>query len=153
MSQFVEFLSICLLSWFPDSLVCSLFFSSSSSIYLFLENINDNIYSFKVEDPLEKGIATHSSILAWETPWMRSLQATVHKVVKSWTGLKQLSTAARWNEDRCPASVPIFLSLLLWKHFYRVPLWRLTTSIWTLSFPDSRRNRQDESAHKVHIHN
>ena len=21
------------------------------------------------EDPLEKGMATHSSILAWETPW------------------------------------------------------------------------------------
>jgi hypothetical protein len=22
------------------------------------------------EDPLEKGMATHSSILAWEVPWM-----------------------------------------------------------------------------------
>jgi len=25
------------------------------------------------EDPLEKGIASHSSILAWRTPWTRSL--------------------------------------------------------------------------------
>ena len=25
------------------------------------------------EDPLEKEMATHSSILAWEIPWMRSL--------------------------------------------------------------------------------
>ena len=31
------------------------------------------------EDPLEKGMATHSSILAWEIPWMEEpgrLQST-----------------------------------------------------------------------------
>ena len=33
------------------------------------------------EDPLEKGMATHSSILAWEIPW----QATAHGIAKSWT--------------------------------------------------------------------
>ena len=33
------------------------------------------------EDSLEKGKATHSSILAWRIPW------TVHGVVKSWTWL------------------------------------------------------------------
>ena len=33
------------------------------------------------EDPLEKGKATHSSILAWRIPWR------VHGVAKSWTGL------------------------------------------------------------------
>ena len=27
------------------------------------------ILSLGQEDPLEKGIATHSSILAWRTPW------------------------------------------------------------------------------------
>ena len=25
------------------------------------------------EDPLEEGMATHSSILAWRTPWMEEL--------------------------------------------------------------------------------
>ena len=25
------------------------------------------------EDPLEKGIATHSSVLAWRTPWTEEL--------------------------------------------------------------------------------
>ena len=34
------------------------------------------------EDPLEKGKATHSSILAWRIPW-----TTVHRVAKSWTQL------------------------------------------------------------------
>ena len=33
------------------------------------------------EDPLEKGKATHSSILAWRVPW------TVHGVTKSQTRL------------------------------------------------------------------
>ena len=33
------------------------------------------------EDPLEKGKAIHSSILAWRIPW------TVHGVTKSWTQL------------------------------------------------------------------
>ena len=36
------------------------------------------------EDPLEKKMATHSSILAWEIP---ALRATVHRVAKSWTPL------------------------------------------------------------------
>ena len=38
------------------------------------------------EDPLEKGMATHSSILAWRTPWTEEpggLQSL--GVTKSWT--------------------------------------------------------------------
>ena len=35
------------------------------------------------EDPLEKGKATHSSILAWRISW-----ATVHGFAKSWTLLR-----------------------------------------------------------------
>ena len=34
------------------------------------------------EDPLEKGIATYSSILAWEIPWTEAWQATVHEAAK-----------------------------------------------------------------------
>jgi len=34
------------------------------------------------EDPLEKGMATHSSILAWRIPWTE-----VHGVAKSWRSL------------------------------------------------------------------
>ena len=37
------------------------------------------------EDPLEEGIATHSSILAWRIPLDRGARrATVHGVTKSW---------------------------------------------------------------------
>ena len=44
------------------------------------------------EDPLEKGMATHSSVLAWRIPWMEEPGgATVHRISKSWIQLKQLS--------------------------------------------------------------
>ena len=40
------------------------------------------------EDPLEEGLATHSSVLAWRIPMDRGAQrATVHGVAKSWTRL------------------------------------------------------------------
>ena len=45
------------------------------------------------EDPLEEGMATHSSILAWRTPMDRGAwQAMVHGVTKSRT---QLSDSAQ----------------------------------------------------------
>ena len=38
------------------------------------------------EDPLEEGMTTYSSILAWRIPMDRGAwQATVHRVKKSWT--------------------------------------------------------------------
>ena len=41
--------------------------------------------SLDLEDPLEKGLATHSGILAWRTPWTEEWQATVHGVTRSQT--------------------------------------------------------------------
>ena len=34
------------------------------------------------EDPLEEGLAAHSSILAWRTPWTGAWWATVHSVTE-----------------------------------------------------------------------
>ena len=36
------------------------------------------VQSMGQEDPLEKGMATHSSIFAWRIPGQRSLAGTVH---------------------------------------------------------------------------
>ena len=49
------------------------------------------------EDPLEEGMATHSSILTWRIPWTEELvtrhraarHAAVHEVTKSWTRLSE----------------------------------------------------------------
>ena len=48
------------------------------------------------EDPLEKGMATHSSVLTWRIPWTEEpgrLQSI--GVTKSWTHLKLLSVHTR----------------------------------------------------------
>ena len=51
------------------------------------------VQSLGWEDPLEKGMAAHSSILAWKNPvdeggaWW----ATVHRVAKSWTSLSNFT--------------------------------------------------------------
>ena len=50
------------------------------------------VWSLGQEDPLEEGMATHSSILAWRIPMDRkACRATVLGVAQSWTQLKQLS--------------------------------------------------------------
>ena len=42
------------------------------------------------EDPLEEGMATHSSVLSWRIPWSMEPggQATVHRITESQTQLK-----------------------------------------------------------------
>ena len=51
------------------------------------------IRSLGQKDPLEKEMATHSIILAWEIPWTEEPEvgATVHGVTKSRTLLKRHS--------------------------------------------------------------
>ena len=46
------------------------------------------------EDPLEKEMATHSSILAWEIPWAEETGGLQNTASQSCTQLKGLSTHA-----------------------------------------------------------
>ena len=46
------------------------------------------VLSLDLEDPLEKEMATHCSILAGKSNGQRSLAGTVHGVAKSWTQLE-----------------------------------------------------------------
>ena len=51
------------------------------------------VQSLGQEDPLEKEMATRSSILAWKNPMDRGAwRAVVHGVAKSWTRQRRLST-------------------------------------------------------------
>ena len=45
------------------------------------------VLSMDLEDPLEKGKAAHSSILAWRIPWTEKSGGLHHGVTKSWTRL------------------------------------------------------------------
>ena len=51
------------------------------------------VHSLGQEDPLEKGMATQSSILAWRILWTEEPgRVSAHRVTKSRTRLKRLST-------------------------------------------------------------
>ena len=51
------------------------------------------LQSLGQEDPLEKGMETHSSILAWEFLWTEEPdKAVLHGVSKTWTQLSDQNT-------------------------------------------------------------
>ena len=68
------------------------------------------------EDPLEKGMATHSSILAWEITWteepgrLRGLWGhkelgMTERLTHTWVCIAALFTTARtWKQPRCPST-------------------------------------------------
>ena len=48
-------------------------------------DLRDPAQSLGLEDRLEQGMTTHSSIFAWKNPMDRAAwRATVHRVTKSW---------------------------------------------------------------------
>ena len=53
------------------------------------------VQSLGWEDPLEEGMATRSSILAWEIPWTEEPGRLQSTGSQSQTRLKQLNTQAR----------------------------------------------------------
>ena len=60
------------------------------------------------EDPLEKEMATHSSILAWETPWTEGLAGHSPWSCKSLTSLSSYTTTTmHWVSFSLCASIPL----------------------------------------------
>ena len=51
------------------------------------------------DDPLEKEMTTHSSILSWRIPGQKSLAGYSLWVAKSWTQVKQLSVQAHTQNE------------------------------------------------------
>ena len=72
------------------------------------------------EDPLEVGFATHFSILAWRIPMdRRAWRATVHRITKSWTLLKQLSAHVHMHtHTHTHACVRGVLNNFIWSTVY-----------------------------------
>ena len=60
------------------------------------------VRSLGQEDPLEEGMATHSSTLAWRIPWSEepgSLPSMGSH--ERWSSLKQFSMNASYSLDHC----------------------------------------------------
>ena len=48
-------------------------------------DVRNLVGSLGQEDPLEEGMGTHASILAWRIPWS---EEPIHGITKSWIQLK-----------------------------------------------------------------
>ena len=65
------------------------------------------VRSLSPEDPLEKGLATHSSILAWRIPMDRGAwRDTVNRITKNQTQVKPLSTSHVIKQRGCLRESP-----------------------------------------------
>ena len=81
--------------------------------------VRDVTRSLGREDPLEEGVATHSSILAWRIPWIEEPGGLVYGVTKNRMWPKQLS--APLGRSNRPDVHLAFLSfnLCFWSmHFF-----------------------------------
>ena len=66
------------------------------------------VQSVSWEDPLEKEMATHSSILAWKIPWVEEPgRSTVHAVAKNDNDWATSLTSENLREEQAPLTVDI----------------------------------------------
>ena len=83
------------------------------------------VQSLGWEDPLEKEMATHSSILAWRIPRTEESEwATIHQVAKSWTRLSD--------------STSLHFTYITLKYNLLPTLW-LSFSLWVKTLSRSRQ--------------
>ena len=73
------------------------------------------------EDPLEKGMATHSCILAWRIPWTEEPGGlhTVHGVAKSWTWLSDFNSLTQYSI--------LWIYHILFIHHRLIDMWVIST--------------------------
>ena len=82
------------------------------------------VWSLGWEDPLEEGMAIHSSFLAWRIPWTEEPGGLQSRGSHSWTWLKWLSSSMKvttnhinisWSHTKCITNVTSFwVSKCLW---------------------------------------
>ena len=74
------------------------------------------VQSLSLEDPLEEGMATHSSNFPQRIPWTEAWWLTVHRVARSQTWLKRTTT---WFS--VSVSGPLFYPNLLNSYSFSLP--------------------------------
>ena len=100
------------------------------------------VWSLSLEDPLEKKVATHSSILAWEMPWM----VEPGGLQSMWS-----EKSSTWRDDETTATV---LTQSLGRVFI-IPLIRQSVFGWAVvnlsDLPDSEFTGGEEHILSVFV--
>ena len=84
LSHKVVFLHLGTIIWGWNILCCGKVFPGSSFSKESACSAGDPVWSLGREDPLEKEMANHSSILAWKNLWAESLVGCSPRVINSW---------------------------------------------------------------------
>ena len=75
--------------------------------------VKDRLRSLHQEDPMEEGMATHSSILAWRIPWTeepgRLSSMGSRRVGHNWSSLAHSHTYIPLETSFCPTPHPTYL--------------------------------------------
>ena len=97
-------------------------FTGSSASKEFTCNVGDLGLISESEDPLEKEIATHSSILAWRIPWTEDpgvLQSTgSERVRQNWANNTFTFTDFNRAEQFSELSEVLFLGVIIFKFLF-----------------------------------
>ena len=112
-SPFHGILQVSVLEWVVSTCACikSELMGESLCPCCFLGFNELQVWSLGLEDPLEEGMATHSSILAWRIPMDRGAWPLQYMGLQSRTWLRQLSThlaqwTSYWNTPSWVSLVP-----------------------------------------------
>ena len=101
--QSIEYSSLCCtVGPYPLSILYTVVYIWASQVSQWVKNLpamqemqKTAVWSLGWEDPLEEGMATHSSILAWRTPWTEEAGGLQFLRSQSHTQQEQLSTHTR----------------------------------------------------------
>jgi len=93
------------------------------------------VWSLGQENPLEEGMATHSSILAWIIPWTEELGRLQAMESQSWTQLKLLSTHTYLFKIVISFSLAMYPEVELLDHMLLIFLifWKITILFSTVA--------------------
>ena len=97
------------------------------------------VWSLEWEDPLDKGMASHSSILAWEIPWTEKLcrlQSMGWQRVRQNWATKAL-TQLKWGDQKGVLSCPVIIAETHRKKKDSSFLARLSLGVFTVALPTS----------------
>ena len=86
------------------------------------------VQSLVWEDPLEKGKATHSSILAWRSPWTIQFMGS-QKVGHNWVTFTSLHTSCHQGNENLNHKWATIIHLLEWLNFKK--MWNCLSTIWS----------------------
>ena len=85
------------------------------------ETRETQVQSLGQEDPLEEGMETHSSVLAWRIPWTEESDRLQSRFTKSWTLLSMHTTlpltagrSVSWNLGPLPPAWTLSLGPVLY---------------------------------------